>query len=100
MEVSDLSVFMFEIIPGTNKGVNSCSYFNHIQKRPPVTRLFDLLRKMGRIYQFCGQLPCLSGVEVNQEQQFTVDTKGAGGQGQLQVAVVSLCSSWFFFSQD
>lgn len=62
---------------------------------------------MGRIYQllmgggvFCGQLPCLLGVEVNQEQQFTVDTKGAGGQGQLQVAVVSLCSSLFcFFSE-
>ncbi|XP_075880927.1 filamin B a isoform X2 [Nelusetta ayraudi] len=28
-------------------------------------------------------------VEVNQEQQFTVDTKGAGGQCQLQVAVMS-----------
>ncbi|KAM7005424.1 filamin B a isoform 2-T2 [Tautogolabrus adspersus] len=28
-------------------------------------------------------------VEVNQEQQFLVDTKGAGGQGQLEVAVLS-----------
>ncbi|KAM9362097.1 filamin B a [Symphorus nematophorus] len=28
-------------------------------------------------------------VEVNQEQQFMVDTKGAGGQGQLEVAVLS-----------
>ncbi|XP_029947767.1 filamin B a isoform X1 [Salarias fasciatus] len=28
-------------------------------------------------------------VEVNQEQQFTVNTKGAGGQGQLEVAVLS-----------
>uniref|UniRef100_A0A8C2WE17 Filamin B n=1 Tax=Cyclopterus lumpus TaxID=8103 RepID=A0A8C2WE17_CYCLU len=27
--------------------------------------------------------------EVNQEQQFMVDTKGAGGQGRLEVAVVS-----------
>lgn len=32
----------------------------------------------------------LSGVEVNQEQQFMVDTKGAGGQGQLEVEVVSI----------
>lgn len=31
----------------------------------------------------------ISGVEVNQEQQFMVDTKGAGGQGRLEVAVVS-----------
>lgn len=30
------------------------------------------------------------GVEVDQEQQFTVDTKGAGGQGNLEVAVVSM----------
>ncbi|XP_060926160.1 filamin-B isoform X1 [Limanda limanda] len=28
-------------------------------------------------------------VEVDQEQQFTVDTKGAGGQGRLEVAVLS-----------
>ncbi|XP_018518812.1 LOW QUALITY PROTEIN: filamin-B [Lates calcarifer] len=28
-------------------------------------------------------------VEVDQEQQFMVDTKGAGGQGQLEVAVLS-----------
>ncbi|KAF0034429.1 hypothetical protein F2P81_012187 [Scophthalmus maximus] len=28
-------------------------------------------------------------VEVNQEQQFMVDTKGAGGQGRLEVAVLS-----------
>ncbi|XP_060897718.1 filamin-B isoform X2 [Labrus mixtus] len=28
-------------------------------------------------------------VEVNQEQQFMVDTKAAGGQGQLEVAVLS-----------
>ncbi|XP_074525668.1 filamin B a [Halichoeres trimaculatus] len=28
-------------------------------------------------------------VEVNQEQQFMVDTKSAGGQGQLEVAVLS-----------
>ncbi|XP_053303290.1 filamin-B [Pleuronectes platessa] len=28
-------------------------------------------------------------VEVDQEQQFTVDTKGAGGQGHLEVAVLS-----------
>ncbi|KAM9859071.1 filamin B a [Aulostomus maculatus] len=28
-------------------------------------------------------------VEVGQEQQFTVDTKGAGGQGHLEVAVLS-----------
>ncbi|XP_054866408.1 filamin-B isoform X1 [Amphiprion ocellaris] len=28
-------------------------------------------------------------VEVDQEQQFLVDTKGAGGQGQLEVAVLS-----------
>lgn len=43
---------------------------------------------------FCGEFLHLLGVEVNQEQQFMVDTKGAGGQGQLQVAVVSL---FFFF---
>lgn len=29
-----------------------------------------------------------SGAEVGQEQQFTIDTKGAGGQGQLEVALV------------
>ncbi|TMS19569.1 Filamin-B [Larimichthys crocea] len=29
----------------------------------------------------------LQGVEVDQEQQFMVDTKGAGGQGHLEVAV-------------
>lgn len=34
-------------------------------------------------------------MEVNQEQQFKVDTKGAGGQGQLEVAVVSF---YFFFN--
>ncbi|XP_072296018.1 filamin-B isoform X2 [Eucyclogobius newberryi] len=28
-------------------------------------------------------------VEVGQEQQFTIDTKGAGGQGQLEVALLS-----------
>lgn len=40
----------------------------------------------------------LSGVEVDQEQQFMVDTKGAGGQGQLEVVVVSLSSCLMFFT--
>lgn len=31
-----------------------------------------------------------SGAEVDQEQQFVVDTKGAGGQGRLEVTVVSV----------
>lgn len=34
----------------------------------------------------------LSGVEVNQEQKFVVDTKGAGGQGHLEVNMVSFVS--------
>lgn len=40
-----------------------------------------------------------SGVEVNQEQQFMVDTKGAGGQGRLEVAVVSVneCCVYLYF---
>lgn len=32
----------------------------------------------------------ISGVEVAKEQQFQVGTRGAGGQGQLEVAVVSV----------
>lgn len=50
------------------------------------------------LLSFNGKLACLSGVEVNQEQQFKVDTKGAGGQGQLEVAVVSLLG--FFLTLD
>lgn len=38
-----------------------------------------------------------SGVEVNQEQQFMVDTKGAGGQGRLEVAVVSVNECCIYF---
>lgn len=34
---------------------------------------------------------------MDQEQQFMVDTKGAGGQGQLEVAVVSLYLCLMFF---
>lgn len=33
---------------------------------------------------------CVLGVEVGQEQQFLVNTKGAGGQGRLEVEVVSV----------
>lgn len=32
---------------------------------------------------------CVSGVEVDEEQQFEVNAKGAGGQGHLEVQVVS-----------
>lgn len=32
-------------------------------------------------------------MEVDQEQQFVVDTKDAGGQGRLEVAVVSVRNS-------
>ena len=32
---------------------------------------------------------CVPGVEVNQEQEVVVDTDGAGGQGCLQVVLVS-----------
>lgn len=37
----------------------------------------------------------LTGVEVNQEQTFVVDTKGAGGQGHLEVTMVSFESLVF-----
>lgn len=43
---------------------------------------------------------CLSGVEVDQEQQFMVDTKGAGGQGHLEVAVVSIYFLCFHLDHD
>lgn len=39
----------------------------------------------------------LTGVEVNQEQEFVVDTKGAGGQGRLEVTMV-IVGCFFVFS--
>lgn len=41
---------------------------------------------------------CLAGVEVNQEQQFVVDTKGAGGQGHLEVTLVIVVLFFSFLS--
>lgn len=39
------------------------------------------------VYCFCA---CFSkGVEVGKDQEFLIDTKGAGGQGQLDVAIFS-----------
>lgn len=56
----------------------------------------DAFEKPARQIKLC-MTPRLSGVEVNQEQQFMVDTKGAGGQGQLQVAVVSFFPHFVLF---
>lgn len=39
---------------------------------------------------------CFTGVEVNQEQEFVVDTKGAGGQGHLEVTMVIYLFIYFF----
>lgn len=40
---------------------------------------------------------CLTGVEVNQEQEFVVDSKGAGGQGQLEVTLVIVVLLFLYF---
>lgn len=35
------------------------------------------------------RLACFPGVEVGKDQEFTIDTKGAGGQGKLDVTILS-----------
>lgn len=39
----------------------------------------------------------LTGVEVNQEQEFVVVSKGAGGQGQLEVTLVIVVLLFLYF---
>lgn len=53
-----------------------------------------MLRDLRKSFQCCPKTDgCCAGVEVNQPQEFTVDTSDAGGQGLLEIAVVSV-SGW------
>lgn len=49
----------------------------------------NVCTNVGRLLFGKCSLSFFSGVEVGKDQEFTVDTKGAGGQGKLEVKLTS-----------
>uniref|UniRef100_A0A8K9XIT2 Filamin B, like n=1 Tax=Oncorhynchus mykiss TaxID=8022 RepID=A0A8K9XIT2_ONCMY len=63
--------------------------YSHTVKYTPIQQVTTLIPSTENFPAGVQQAACLYGVEVGQDQEFVVGTKGAGGQGKLEVKISS-----------